>query len=438
MFRIGLAKKLSFLKQKGDLQKIILNAGWLFSDRVLRMAASLFVGAWVARYLGTEQFGLLNYAVAWVGLFAPIASLGIENLVVRDLVANPARQGEILGTTFWLKLCASAVSVILAVGSIYAFQSDESLAISLVAILSLAGFFRTADTIDLWFQSQFQSKYTVIAKNSAFMISSIVKIAMINLKAPLIAFAWVALGEVAGGAIGLWSIYRQKKGFKGVWRWHLPLAKALFQEGWPLLFSALSIMVYMKIDAIMLKQMVSDRAVGLYSAAVKISEVWYFIPAAITASVSPAIFAAKQLDEALYYQRIKQLMRLLVAIAVIIAIPMTFISQMLVNILFGNDYNGAGLILATHIWSSIFVFIGGASQPWFIAEGLTKMTLYQTLLGAIINVGLNLFLIPKYAGIGAAVATVIAYAVSSVFANATLRKTRPIFKIQIQSLLLFR
>jgi polysaccharide transporter, PST family len=437
MFRIGLAKKLSFLKQKGDLQKIIFNAGWLFSDRILRMAASLFVGAWVARYLGTEQFGLLNYAVAWVGLFAPIASLGIENLVVRDLVANPSQQGEILGTTFWLKLCASVVSVIFAVGSIYAFQSDEFLTISLVAILSLVGFFRTADTIDLWFQSQFQSKYTVIAKNSAFMMSSIVKIAMINLKAPLIAFAWVALGEVAAGAIALWAIYRQKGGFKEVWRWDLPLANALFREGWPLLFSALSIMVYMKIDAIMLKEMVSDRAVGLYSAAVKVSEIWYFIPAAITASVSPAIFAAKQADEALYYHRIKQLMRLLVAIAVIIAIPMTFMSQTLINILFGNDYNGAGSILAIHIWSSIFVFIGGASQPWFIAEELTKMTLYQTLLGAIINVGLNLFLIPKYAGIGAAVATVIAYAVSSVFANATLSKTRPIFKIQIKSLLLF-
>jgi PST family polysaccharide transporter len=376
--------------------------------------------------------------MAWVGLFAPIANLGIDNLVVRDLVANPSNRGEILGTTFLLKLFASAISIIFAVGSIYAFQSDEPLTILLVTILSGSVFFRVVDTIDLWFQSQYQSKYTVIAKNSAFAIASILKIVMINLKAPLVAFAWVFLVELAWGAIGLWLIYRNKGAFKGIWRWNISLAKTLIHQGWPLLFSALSIMVYMKIDAIMLKQIAGDRAVGLYSAAVKISEVGYFIPAAITSSVSPAIFAAKQTSEALYYQRIKQLMRLLVAIAIAIAIPMTFISQIVINILFGSDYQGAGLILATHIWSCIFVFIGGASQPWFIAEGLTKMTLYQTLLGAIINVILNLFLIPKYTGVGAAVATVISYAVSAIFANATLSKTRPIFKIQMKSLLIFR
>ncbi|NJL10899.1 MAG: flippase, partial [Calothrix sp. SM1_7_51] len=171
----------------------------------------------------------------------------------------------------------------------------------------------------------------------------------------------------------------------------------------------------------------NDKAVGIYSAATRISEVWYFYSKAISSSVSPSIYKAKEISETLYYQKIVNLNRLLILTSIFVAIPMTFVSRDIINLLFGNEYIEAGNILAIHIWASLFVCMGVATSPWFIAERLTHLSMYRTLMGAIINVVLNFFLIPKYAGIGAAIATIVAQATASFLIHATHQKTRKYF-----------
>ncbi|MDB9523229.1 flippase [Dolichospermum circinale CS-1225] len=435
--KLNFKKKLSFLKSSDKLRGIIANTGWLFADRILRMGVGLFVGVWVARYLGVQQFGIFNYATAFVALFSTLSTLGLDAIVVRSIVREPEKRAEILGTAFWLKLFGGVAALILAVSSIIAVRHDDQLTISLVAILSSVGIFQAFDTIDLWFQSQVQSKYTVIAKNTAFVITALVKVALISFHAPLIAFAWAGLGEVSLGAIGLIISYRVRGYSPWLWPWSSPLAKTLLKESWPLILSGLSIMIYMKIDQIMLGEMIGDKSVGIYSAAAKISEVWYFIPMAIASSVAPSIYAAKEVGEDIYYRRIKQLLRLLVLISILIAVPMSFISGTLITTLFGNNYAESGNILAIHIWSSIFVFMGVGTSSWFIAEGLTVFSLRRTLIGAITNIVLNLILIPGYGGVGAAIATVISQAFASFLSNATHPKTRKIFNIQVKSLIPF-
>ncbi|MFM6509440.1 MAG: flippase, partial [Dolichospermum sp.] len=280
-------------------------------------------------------------------------------------------------------------------------------------------------------------KYTVIAKNTAFVITALVKVALISFHAPLIAFAWAALGEVSLGAIGLIISYRVRGYSPWLWPWSLPLAKTLLTESWPLILSGLAIMVYVKIDQIMLGQMIGDKAVGLYSAATRISEVWYFIPMAMASSVSPAIYAAKEVSESLFYRRIEQFLRLLSWLSIVVAVPMSFLSGTIITVLFGKSYEASASILAIHVWASLFVFMGVGASPWFIAEGLTKLSFQRTLLGAITNVLLNLILIPMYAGVGASIATVISYGVGSVFANAMDSRTRIIFNFQMKSLVFF-
>jgi PST family polysaccharide transporter len=434
--RLDIKKKLSLLKSSDRLRGIIANTGWLFADRILRMGVGLFVGVWVARYLGVEQFGVFNYATAFVALFSTLSTLGLDAIVVRSIVREPEKRLQILGTTFWLKLIGGIAALVLAVSSIILLRHDDQLTISLVAILASVGIFQTFDTIDIWFQSQVQSKYTVIAKNTAFVITALIKVILISIHAPLIAFAWTALGEVGLGAIGLIISYRVRGYSPWLWPWSSPLAKTLLKESWPLILSGLTVMIYMRIDQIMLGQMVGDKAVGLYSAATRISEVWYFIPVAIASSVSPAIYAAKEVSEALYYQRIKQLIRMLVLISLVISVPMSLMSGKLITILFGNGYAEAGKILAIHIWASLFVFMGVATSPWFIAEGLTEFSFHRTLIGAVVNVVLNFLLIPSYGGIGAAIATVIAYAIAAFLANGLNSKTHRIFIIQLKSLIL--
>ncbi|OWY69505.1 O-unit flippase [cyanobacterium TDX16] len=419
-----------------QLRKVAVNTGWLFADRLLRMGVGLFVGVWVARYLGTQQFGLLNYATTFVALLTPFATLGLDNIVVREIVRDSSHKDEILGTTFFLRFFGGFVLVGLALISISLLRSGDRLTYWVVSVLSAGVIFQAFDTIDLQFQAQVQSKYTVIAKNLAFIIITFVKIILIQINASLIAFAWIVLAESGLGAIGLAINYRMQGYNLLTWRWSLTRAIALLKESWALMLSGLSIMIYMRIDQIMLGQTSGDRAVGLYSAATRISELWYFIPTAICSSVFPTIIEAKEISESLYYQRIKQLLQLMVFLSIAIAVPMTFLSKTLVVGLFGQEYIAASSILAIHIWASLFVFMGVATSPWFITEGLTKLSLQRTLIGAIANVLLNFLLIPTYSGNGAAIATVVSYAFAAFMANFFHKKTRKMFFIQLKALFL--
>ncbi|BAT53353.1 Polysaccharide biosynthesis protein [Nostoc sp. NIES-3756] len=428
---------LSKLKSRSGLRAIIANTGWLFADRILRMGISLIVGVWIARYLGVQQYGLFNYALAFVTLFTPILTLGLDEVVVRHVVRESSNKEEILGTTFWLKFLGGVASVILALGSTVLLGERNFLKISLVAILAVSGIFRAAEAIELWFQSQVQAKYTVIAKNIAFLLNSLLKVGLILIKAPLLAFAWATLAELAMIAIGLAIAYQIKGNSFWLWRWSSSVAKNLLKESLPLIFSGFAIMIFMKIDQIMIGQMIGDKEVGVYSAAVRVSELWYFIPAAIVSSVAPSIYAAKDNSEGIYYQRIRQLFQLLNCIALAIAVPMTFLSDKVITAMFGSDYAEAGAILAVHIWTSIFVFMGFASSPWFISEGLNHVSLGKTVFGAILNIILNYLLIPQYAGLGAAIATIISQAAAAFFCNAFDRRTQKLFKIQVQSLIPF-
>ncbi|WP_375472628.1 flippase [uncultured Nostoc sp.] len=427
----------SKFKSRSGLRAIIANTGWLFADRILRMGASLVVGVWVARYLGVQQYGLFNYALAFVALFSPIFTLGLDDVVVRHLVRQSSNKEEILGTTFWLKFLGGIASVLLAVSTMFFLGEHETLKIWLVAILGIAGIFRASDTIELWFQSQVQSKYTVIAKNTAFLLNTVIKIALILTKAPLLAFALVTLAEFAMSAIGLLIVYQVKGSSLWLWRWSFASAKTLMKESLPLIFSGFAIMIFMRIDQVMLGQMIGDSEVGVYSAAVRISEIWYFIPGAIVSSVAPAIYAAKEKSESLYYQRIGQLLSLMTCISLGIALPMSFLSDKIIIVMFGSGYAEAGAILAVHIWTSLFVFMGLATSPWFIAEGLNHVSLGKTLFGAILNIILNLILIPKYAGLGAAIATIISQAAAAFICNAFDSRTQKLFKIQVRSLIHF-
>ena len=433
--KLKIQEKLSLLKSRSGLRAIIANTGWLFADRILRMGVGLFVGVWVARYLGAKQFGIFNYAMAFVALFSPISTLGLNAVVIRYIVSNPSERDKIIGTTFWLKIIGGIASLLLAISCVYLFRNDDNLTILLVAILATGGIFESFDSIDLLFQSQVQSKFTVVAKNTAFIIVTLLQVILITMQAPLITFAWVKLTELGLGAMGLTIAYRVKGYSIKLWRWSFPLARVLIKESLPLILSGLTVMIYMRTDQIMLGEIVGDTSVGIYSAATRISEVWYFIPLAICSSANPSIYAAKDKSEDLYYRRIGQLLRVMTLVSIIVAVPMTFLSGTVITMLFGNDYAEAGNILAIHVWASLFVFTGVATSSWFVAEGLTHLSFRRTLMGAIINIVLNSFLIPVYGVVGAAIATIVSQAFAAFFSHAIHPKTRKIFRLKIKSLI---
>ena len=397
------------IEHRPGLLKILDNIGWLFFDKVLRMGVGLFVGVWVVRYLGPEQFGVLSYALTFVALFSTIASLGLDGIVVRDIVSVPSSKDETLGTAFVLRLAGGTVALILSIGTIFLVRPGEPIIWWLVGITAAGMIFQALNTIDLWFQSQVRSKYVVYARNIAFFLISVIKVILILAGAPLIAFALAGLAEIVIASIGLVVMYKCKGYFFSAWRISLARTKSLLKDSWPLMFSSIVGIIYLRIDQIMIGNMVGDKEVGIYSAAVKLAEVWYFIPMCVLSSVLPSIVAAKATNENLFYTRLQMFYNWMSFISYLVAIPITFMANWIIGILFGADYVKAGPMLSLLIWAGLFINLGTARSAFLTAKNWTKISLFSNFLGCVLNVILNLALIPKYGGMGAVIASLISY-----------------------------
>ena len=426
----------SLLKHKGFI-KYFKNTSWVLIEKIIRFTVGLFVAVWVARYLGPERFGLLSYAQSFVGLFTVIASLGLDGIVVRELVKNNNLNDEIIGTAFWLKLIA-AFGVLLILAIAINFTSNDTYTNILIFIIASATIFQSFNVVDFYFQSKVMSKFVVYANIISLFISSVVKITLILNEAPLLAFAWVILFDSFILACGFIYFYIKKNlkfKIKNL-KLKIKTATSLLKDSWPLILSGIAISIYMKIDQVMIKEMMNAEAVGQYAAAVRLSEVWYFIPMVITASLFPAIINAKKKNENLYYLRLQRLYDFMFWTAIAIAVTMTFLSTWITELLYGAQYNQAGSVLMIHIWSGVFVFLAVANERWIICENLQKFLAINTIIAAIVNIGLNYILIPKFGIEGAAWATLISYCLAGYLCLLIWKKTRISFINLTKSLLL--
>ncbi len=416
-------------------KRYLSNTSWLVAERILRLGLVLFVGIFVARYLGPSKFGLLNYAQSFVALFTTVATLGLEGILVRELVNQSDREGELLGTAFILNLFGTMLMFVLIAIAIL-ISSDDTYANILIWIIAVPVVLHAFNVIDYSFQSKVQSKFVVFIHTFQILVSSLIKIALILFEAPLIAFALISfIDAIAIGAGLIWIYHRQSNSVFN-WKWNGNLAKQLLKDAWPLMLSGMVISIYMRIDQVMIKEMLDNEAVGNYAAAVKLSTAWYFVPVAISTSVFSAIVNGKKLGEQVYLSRIQKLFDFMVWIAVAIAVPTTFLSEWVISILFGENYLPAANVLKIHIWAGIFVFLGVSSSKWLLSENLTLFSFYRTFVGAVCNIILNYFLIGPYGIEGAAYSTLISQFIASVLVYAATPKTRKIFFMQLQSVAL--
>ncbi|RNL56871.1 flippase [Pedobacter jejuensis] len=394
--------------------KYLKNTGWLMFGKII----SLVVNLAITTYLGPILFGNLSFGLSLVAILAAVGGLGLDTFIIREVIQEPGKRDEILGTSLWLRIITNGLLIPIAIG-IYLISHSlssnpgESLVL-LIALLSFASFFKSFNVIDSYFQSQVQSKYVVQVQNISLVVTSIFKILIIAFSLPLIYIVVAYILDAVVLAIGLIIAY-QKRGLNIFnWSFNKTRAKLLLKKSSPLILSAVMVTIYMKIDVVMLKS-VGSKAVGIYSSAQNLSEAWYFIPTAIITSVFPALLNARKTDLVRYKKRLGNLYDLLVYINIPIALFISFFAADIIHIAYSGKYDGAGIMLSIHIWSGIFVFLGMASSQYLIAEGYTKISFYRTAAGAIVNILLNLWLIPKYAGVGASLATLVACFVSTFY-----------------------
>ncbi len=383
----------------------------MMGEQLLRIVAGLFVGVWVARYLGPERFGLFSYVLAFTAIFGGIAKLGLDSVIVRELINHPEKRDIYLGTAFWLKLIGAFV-VIGLIAIIISFTHNDAITNLFIFIAASGLVFQSFEVVEFYFQSQVLAKITSICKVTQLTLSLIIKIYLILKQAELVWFVLITVFDALSLAISYFVAYRLRKHPAFYKYFDFSTAKQLLKESWPLIFSAITVMIYMRIDQIMIKEILDEHEAGVYSAAVRLSEAFYFVPVLVTASLFPAILNAKKYSHELYMTRIQRLYTMMTWSAITIAIPVTFLSTWIVLTLYGEAYGRSAPILMIHVWASVFVFLTVSSGRYLTSEGLTRKTFYRNLSGMVLNILLNLKMIPEYGGTGAAMATLASWFVA--------------------------
>ncbi|MBL4941094.1 MAG: flippase [Colwellia sp.] len=413
----------------------IKNTGWLVGEKVLSMLLVLLVNIFVARHLGPESFGLLNYLLAVIALLIPLSSLGLNAIVTRELVVLKHTSLSIMTTVTAIRFLGGLLASIILITCLYfgVFSRLQGKYWAII-LLSLANVLVAFHVIDFWFQAKVQSKYIVKVRFISVVLISSVKLILVYFKAPLTAFIWASAVESVLLSIGFIAIYKIKKGDFELLSFDFSYGMSLLKQSKWLVLSGVASIIYLKIDQVMLSEMVSTTETGIYSVASRMSEVWYFFPTALVASFFPALIKLKEESTIKYQQNLQRLCDVLFFGALIIAILITLIADKLIIVLYGEQYTQAGTILALHVWAGVFVFMRALLSKWLLAEHLLIFSFVTHGVGAIINVGLNLWLIPLYQGKGAAIATVISYAFASYFVLFFHRSTWPMAKIMTKSL----
>ena len=411
---------------------VIRNIFWLSFDKVFKLLIGLFVGIWVARYLGPSQLGELNYVLAIITILVTIVNLGMDGFLIKEIIEHPTQKNDYLGTSFIMRLLL--IPLVLATVVLYFYQIGlSSNYFSLLGFLSLYVIITPFDLIDLDFQSRLQSKKTVVAKNIAYILGAIAKIYLIIHNKSLIWFAASMGIETILSYIFLTIFYQANNNILH-WTFNKLLIKDLLKIGWPFILSNLAVILYMRIDQVMIGYIIGEKELGLFSSVVKISDIFIFIPMAVASSYLPSLIAAKKEGERQFLESIQFFTNWMMRMSLLIALLISLFSSFIIEMLYGSEYASAGSILLIHIWSLIPIFLGVAGGQYLVIENLQKYNLIKTTLGLGSNVLLNLILIPRYGATGAATATIISYLISAILSNLIFKKTKMLFTIQINSI----
>ncbi len=415
------------------LKKYLNASAWLLLDKVLTLIVGLFVGIWVARYLGPEQFGIFSYVIAFTSLFAPLGKLGLDGIISRNIAQNEANVSELISNVFMLKVLGSVLILIFVPTYMY-LAHDEPVYCYLAIPLSCIYVIKSAEVIEFYFRAKVNGKSIAIANTLGTLISGCAKVLFILLGMSLLFFAVANFIGVIISTLVLLYFFKDQAA-KLLWfniNWQQAIA--LIKESWPLIISSFFALLYLNIDQIMIQAILTTHQLGLYSAAVKLSSLWYMIPMILSWSLQTAVVNAKKSGEDLYYARLQQLFTLLAVSAFVTIIPILIYAKQIVAILYGAPYSDASNVLIIHIWASLFVFVGIIRGLWVTNESYFKFALFSNAVAGLLNILLNYLWLPIYGIEGAAWATLISYSFTYVLSGCFFTPSRKIVWMQLKSL----
>lgn len=419
-------------KLKGN--KFFSNTMWNIGGKVFQMILSLVVAMLTTRYLGPSNYGIVGYTASYVAFFTVVCELGFNSVAVKELLDNPERQGEILGTTIFMRVCSSLISSVAIACLVYALDNGDKLIVWVAFLQSLSLVFQSFEMIHYWYQSRLETEISVKIQTAAYVIMAVYKVAILALGKSVAWFAFSTALESAVVAAALFWVYKRGSGQK--LKISLSYGKEILKDSYHFILSGLMVTIYSHMDKIMLGQMLSEAAVGFYTAATKISTMWSFVLTALINSARPIIISCRSKDYHLYVKQNKRLYAAVIWIGIAVAAAMTLLGKWIIFILYGSEFLPATGSLQISAWYTMFSMLGTARGVWIVCENKAKYVKYYLGIGAIMNVVLNYLLIPEFGPGGAAAATLVTQIFTAVLAPALFKETRIYTKYVLEAFVL--
>lgn len=401
------------------------------AEKILRMGGGLLMTVLVAQYLGPEGFGLLNYAFAFSTFFQVLTGLGFEATLVKSILENPATASRIMGTAILMRFAASLLMLGISVGIMGLTEPTRPILWQMLALLGLAFTVQAGETIDFQFQASQQMHKTSLIRLVGFLASVLFRIWLIYDQKSLVWFAAVLLIESSVVALlflltagrDRFGLPDFRFGFSGPW-------KKLIRNGLPMVFSAMIWFLYSRIDQIMVARYLGDAQSGYFSVSTRIVEVFIFLPAALASSMLPGLIHSLSVNMKDFRQKIQVLTDMVLFAGILVCAFLVIFAPLLIRYSFGERFLPASDALKIQGFVCIFSFLGSASQPFFIARGLTELLLLRNIAGAVLNIVLNLLWIPEYGISGACFATLLSTVSVHVVFNFFHPASRELIQIQ--------
>jgi len=415
------------------------NISWLVLEKIIRMGLNLLIMAAVANYLGVQGFGTLSYFMAIMFFFLPIWSMGTDQIIKNELTRSALNKNLLISTAMITRVCL-ALFLVLMITAYYLLFIGKGEGFDILFILTSSLVFKSASVIELWFDTQIKSRFNALARTISFVIIALLQILAIHLRAPLYIFALCFSLEFVFSALLIFYFYFIKEKNPICFQFDKTIAKSIIIKSLPLFFSELSATCFMKLNIVLLGYYMDKSTVGYFSIAVRLTDMWIFIPASIAITYfSPIVSLSMDMkDQVLFKKRNQDLFSYVTLIALGVGVFISFLGEPIVKLLFSKSYEESIGVLMILIWSNLFVFWGFAQEPWEISKNLLKYRLIRVLSGAILNLVLNIILIPKLGAKGAAYASLISHTWTYCLVNLVLKQTREVFMYQIKSLNILR
>lgn len=407
------------MKKRNSTMK---NAVWIISCKIVQACIGVIINMLSAQYLGPSNFGLISYAASLTAFVLPVVQLGFRSTLVRELIEEPDKEGETIGTALFFSLLSAVVCIIGVTAFVRAANPDEPITFLVCFLYSFSLLVHALEMIQCWFQAKLISQYTSLTSLFAYTIVAAYKIYLLATEKSIYWFSVTYAVDHLIIALVLLCCYRKLGG--QMLSVSFTRFKKMFSTSKHFILSSLMVTIFAQIDKIMLKAMVSDEAVGIYSVAVGCAGMTSFVFAAIIDSVRPTVFAHKKQDEARYERSVIMSYSVIIWLSLAQSVFMHVFSKPIIWIMYGEEYAASAPVLGLIVWYTTFSYLGSIRNIWLMAEGKQKYLWMINMMGAMVNVVLNAVWIPVSGAMGAAMASLVTQIFTNVIVGFILRPIR--------------